>query len=731
MSQKDIEEILHRLELRSYFTGIEAVDEIVGLRLLATSALHHSIRFSMPGESEESKVAELSEFIFRYPPYEPIPLSIKGIKGRLVWLIEPKKFSPPYFFSLLKKTVGSLSEIVIKTSDEPSYIPDGIIVYHIEPIDILELKYPLLIIKVSDKYRYFMIKYGSRRLHGLVRARKPFEEIRRIYEEKTGRKYDPLNLSYVWYCRLGMGVSTDPWDVKCPFLRYCILSKKCGGRHWSRRRRIFPKMYIVRKANVRGTRKLMCSLSPLIDVYAIQEAEVIVRMHEAMTQLGDIISRPVNIEFSRPLAYVLPVTNAIAVKFKRNIIVSIIKNLLNLPINPKLKEYKKSPTVGDLLWTKMFLYEKGLQGRNVAEILGLSCKTFINRYLSFRKAATTKIIDFAYETLLHTLAHTIYEFLLSELEFNEKHLLYTYNVNDAEVIIAENTTNGSLNLIDYMIEIFQGNAETFLMRFLDFIRSVIDGHEKEQEEFSQKLQEDEANFVQITGLNTVLQSLKDYYSELINHGIVLDNVQFKIHVYESGYLELLSKRFKVSMEKIEDNLDHLILLVTKIPCIDGCASCVQLERYCTKGLSQPLLISRNLFREFVKVYFKEMDIIANCDLPRSMIQSSKSKLVAITPYVDDFFIDLLKSKAEEGLEISIISNRDTIESVRQQNVHNINLIETPHKIHEKYYVIDDICLKTSWNLQLTRSTNSFTIIWSKKSLSHIVELIRNTYKVSI
>ena len=364
-------ELLWRLEGRT-LTGIDAIDEIVGLRLLATSTVHHTVIL----ELIEEQLMDITTLISRYPPYEPLALSkVSGVpvKGTFVWLIRPQNFRCRPRFSELKRLTNSVSDLIIATREEPHYIVNGVIIYHVMPIRLLQHRINTINMRiyVRDRYRYFFIKYGSRVLPRVIRdlrlkvkdIKKVEHEIQRTYERRTGKRYDPLNLTYVWYCRLGIGISTDPWDVTCPFTRACILGERCRGKKWwSWRRRIFPKIYTTREVHIVGDTNLMYELSPLFKVFSISNAKTTVKLPYSLTQVGEIIYRPVIIKFERPIAYVLERTNALRFVFNKDLIRSILRFLLNKPINPAPLDgkLKRKPAIMDLITTKMFLYKEGL-----------------------------------------------------------------------------------------------------------------------------------------------------------------------------------------------------------------------------------------------------------------------------------------------------------------------------------------------------------------------------------
>ncbi len=741
--EKRIIEIIQNLDSKGQFTGIEAIDEITGLYLLASMVSQHSIKiYSLTQEEEELR--NIIEILSRYPPYEPIPLGfVHGkknviLRGSRVWLIKPKDFRPLGLFKQLKVKFSSASELIIRCDFPPDIISSGIIIQDLEPIDILEFRRGSIImyIHLKDRYHYFFIKYGSEKLKRLIDEGKDERLIKDQYRKETGKRYDPLNLTYVWYCRLGIGISTDPWDTKCPFQRLCIIGKARGGcngrRYWSWRRRIFPKIYLVRQGFVKGEEKLLYKLDPLVKIHSIHNAQVTVLSPYASTQIGEIIFRPINIEFERPITYVLRNSNAIEIEFNAETIKNILKTILMRDINP-VSYMSIIPKIYDVLMTKYFLYKYSNQGRNLIEILGLSKDKLLNKYGKFKKRIRLEdLTKFSYHVLLHTITHTIYELVLKDFELSEEHILYSYDVNSAKVYIIENTRYGCLDIIT-QFRMKYSDIHSFREKYLEFVKNVIDIHENEIKEFANELKNEEKTFIQkMPKFKNVLKELKRYYNELLKHGLVLDAVQFKIHIYESNYVADLAKRFKISMKDIEDYLDHLILLTIKLYCLDGCTSCVQLEKYCSELLAQPLITSRNLLREFIKVYLEEHDIIADHTLPESLLRKSQRIIVAATPYIDGHYIDLLEKKANSDVNIIIITNKDTADSIRKYKLlKNIVIRETEHRMHEKYYIIDDICLKTTWNMQLTKSTNAYILCTSKETIEHIKSLFKQQYKIQV
>jgi len=741
--EKRIVEIIQNLDSKGQFTGVEAIDEITGLYLLATSVLQHSIRVrGLVQEEEESK--NIIEVLSRYPPYEPIPLeSIHDknvrIKGARIWFIKPKDFKPLELFKWLKDKFHSASDLVIRCYLPPPIIPSGMVIQDLEPVNVLEFYRGSITIHLylRDRYHHFFIKYGSEKLKQLIGKGKDEEHIREQYRRETGKRYDPLNLTYVWYCRLGIGISTDPWDTKCPFQRYCIIGRErrrgCDGRrYWSWRRRIFPKIYLVRQGLVKGKERLLYELSPLIKIYGIYNAKVTVQSHYAMTQIGEIIFRPINIGFERPITYVLYNSNAIGIEFNMETIKSMLKAILMRDVNPA-EGLSKTPKIRDVLMTKYFLYRHSSQGRNLIEVLESNGDRLLSKYEGFRRnISLDDLLEFSYQILLHTIAHTIYELILKDFELSEQHILYNYDTSTARVYVIENTRYGCLDTIT-QFRMKYNDIYGFRERYLEFIRSIINIHEHEIERFANELANEEKTFIQrVPELKDILDELRKYYNKPLMHGLVLDAVQFKIHIYESNYIADLAEKFKVDMKVLEDYLDHLVLLTIKLYCLDGCTSCIQLEKYCSELLAQPLITSRNLIREFMKIYLEEHDIIADYTLPESLLKRAQRTIIAVTPYMDHYYMDLLEKKSAEKVNIIIITNKDTVDSMRKYKLlKNTSLVTTEHRIHEKYYIIDDICLKTTWNMQLTKSTNAFTICTAKKTIEHVKSLFKQQYRVQV
>lgn len=745
--------------------GIHILDILTGLESITANPILEEVLVYLPKKDQNTgevkRVPEsvsLSELFYRYPPFEPIPIPDPAwdnkISGNLIWFVKGKKvrFIPDAFN---KKTIINGD---INSESKPVKLNS------VFPIDLIGddiNKYLLLIVETEygSKSRRIRIKYGSTHLKNGLQRGNSIEELEKRYRQdmkaKDRKAYLPTDLSYVWYCTWGLGMSNDPWDVTCPFQKYCPYGKRYSAGpcpRWSWSRRIHPKVfpYIERYHGDPQNVQIIESKTYHSFLKILWGRRVsITELYKGVQLTLPRSNVPTQIEFEQPLGRRLPKTNILGFILPREILETIIETIaLNSVTSPPVNILGVTTTLADLLMSKYYLVRRTDEGLRTYNLFQKKSSKIIEDYKKFKNTLlrefkthgtegkyVKEFVNWILYTLMHSLAHLFIGYISSKLEINRSDLLYLVDVTDNElrVIIAENSPIGAMDIIR-TIENKYGSIETLVVEFLRESRELLEHHENELSIYSTYV---EAQFNRINEMAKtykkydimcdLVASIQSKYREFLKEGLVLDVHQFSTHLLLSekdGIEAMTDSILKTDpsigpehkekiKEEIQREFDNIISMVFPTYCIDGCPYCVILGRGCTKSISEGLFVSKELVKNILDILFFQKGFRGEgARILRSLIESlTRKKIIALSPYVDEEGIRLLNSLISRGVSVTLITTSRMISKFNHL-LDNQIAIYAWDQDHDKRYVIDDkITILTTTNLNLKSNRfNNFQIV---------------------
>ncbi len=813
-------------------TSISLFDELIGLKLLGSQASSQTIKLYWQDRRDDlNPELPVLQFFYRYPPFEPLQLpslldasaSAKNVNqllsfilsGSYVWFIKTREIKEFHW--------NKIRETSLPAQDLPLDAHSLLLFGSAEEVGARKIKLleviPIDLCKTGKRYLLFkkdyepplLLVYGTKKIKDykerfekmfknkvssteIERLRKKIkEEYLTEYESerrtrKRGRAYDPFNLTYAWVCEKGIVVSTDPWDLICPVITqhrtktfkeifdsvsYC---KYCKGRRYWRRRRIFPKFYVNYKVRIYELEQKIkdfeedWTIDPIISITFIRKSHIDILIKALTSYIG---YRPIYLRLENDIVIELPSSNVIVFLLAREFLKEFITNLVFVT-NPKVKigeingkELKVS--LLDILSSKYLLYRKSRGGKKLFKTfqrldqLSTQRPKIIMRYRE-------KFVRFLIYTLLHSLAHEIFSFIVARLEIPPDLITYTYTLTEkyAVVAIIENVKYGDIGLIEQFLSEF-GNIYRFINDFSEYFSKKFKKHEEENSNFLTRVKASYSSkihyFIEKISketeipkekikciLDEVLSEFRQYYLSLLNlseknsklsiNGVVIDTTIYRYHLFLSRKIEeiireaiktcnieasLANKIKGLLLRRVEDILSHIGLYF----CLDGCTSCLLFERYCQEHISQILSTSKWLLRYFIYYILSEKKFkVKGSDFFLSLVKLAKRRIYIHSPFISDKALELLLEKVKKSPNIEIILSirKSEIKNIKKNfsSVPNIIIKEAEHqKFHEKVYLIDDVMVFTSWNFQpeyTQNQTNDVEIVLDTEEIQEKMEI---------
>jgi len=749
----------------------ELLDVLTGLQSITASPIAEPIYFILSDDISYEDLIRLSlslrDLFTQYPPFEPIALrrrilirngrrSVEAdVAGSHVWFIESPNLTERSL-RVLRSLKTDATNVIINAREQDSKY--AVELKEVIPVNILS-KIGELILEIKPRNApRIWIKYGSRGLRDLFLIKQCSKKaLQTIYEREVARErgihykaYRVDNLSYVWFCIRGRGLSADPWDFKdCPFKKkLCFYGKSFKGErcpYWSYSRRIFPKVFPIIEKKIYGL-SIKQSSGLLIPLKAngVLLNEMYVGVQWNMPSTRKFTGIPVQLRFKKRLIRSLPKTNVVGFALPLKVIYAFVESLLDPSFKPKPEfvpgvNMRTSTTIIQLLFTKLFLYHEGERGLRVYKLLSDSRKSILKKYSEFlKKLKSEKVKEFIAQVLGHTLAHLLVSFLAESLELELQDLIYYYDIDKENgllvVLVAENSPYGSLNLVEHVHSKFD-SLENMIRTFFQRVCLMLKNHEEELEEHKkqrrlmlQKYYSSEAGKM----FKPLIEKLNEYYDNLVSQGLVLDSNYFVLHLILSHTYERMAQRLKIDSRLALQELDTILTYAGPELCLDGCTGCIVFERGCEDPLAQTLTLSRKFVQLFLNFLFNgEMVIVRGDKLGPALIETlPKEELIVKSPYVDKEGIELLQKLARNGINVVLITRESTI---RKYSAYIRGLrIGIPKKpFHEKIFIIDrQIIVHSSWNLTLKyKSTNQFRIEYNPNRASLLRDQIMSEVKL--
>lgn len=730
--------------------GRAVVEGIVGYRGLGIETIDHHISEityeNVESEDEGPLTESVTSFVYRVPPFELTrcpyergkDAEITKILGaRHVWLVKPENVSEYSWKSVQDKAAGGRHKDVIVGS----YDRVG---------SVLQLKTLTLVditrrcLEVEIERPAFFLKLGSTRLEdrlaGITNRDRLIEELEARESQAPhdlGWKLGSwrIRLDYVYFCYKGLAISTDPYDLECPF-RNCPIRKGglCDGkRYWSAtyyRRKPYPKIYPLRRVVPGPGGVLICreKLPKDIIVFAAYDKRRVESIWYGI-EIGTwfIRARPtIRIYFDKDawIGYSIP-TSLLKISFNMDWLNNEIKKILE-----SSNEIRKSIAFKYVLYRglrRVLEYER--LTRAISNILQGKKEAKIFKKYYVDKEVDDEFLTFARRLLLHSLEHMLTQYVLFKLVGVDYNFIITtyYYKNVAKIFIIENAKNGRLGIVDTVIKDIESKGlPEFLLEFIDWLKVFLDEHDREFNKISNMRRNRADKLIDETIKRFERESkdkadrLKNIDEIVLNFSNELRKADIQLDVTLARTVLLVSDRISENLiEELEDYFDDILEKHGFPLCWDGCNACIRLERYCGEGIYQVLTTSKMLLKAFIE-RLRNLITSGIAESSREvgkvvepLLQDARKSIDISSPFISPKYARMLTNKSKEGIRVRVLTwipkpgeesideYRYHVESLRilKENINENLEVRVTDRLHAKIYVIDGkIAITGSANL---------------------------------
>jgi len=740
--------------------GKRIAEAIAGYKGLGIETIDHKIdeiRYEgITNPEEEAPLSEISmtSFMYRVPPFEltraifekPRDNEITDLLGaRFVWFIKPLNVDPDSWIMILKRipSTSTKTEIV-----KGKYVYElGILVP--SEIELVDVSNKSLCVEIRGRYPFF-IKFGSEQIEKAASKIATKDKFIHYLKEKAdllpkniGQILSSwkLRMDYLYFCYKGFGLSTDPYDIYCPFTDKCPFSKKRGGPcdgniYWSAKyfkRKFYPKIYPLRrlKLSARGGIETLHEEFPnaIIKIRSFDKKRVESRWYGVEIGTWFISTRPtVRLLFETEIGYSIP-TSVLQLDFDRNYLESLICDL-----------FKEEPEVRAIIATKFILYKalgKRLDYRRLSSTVRSLLDNQSEKYSEFQRylngEINEEIKEFSRRILLHSLKHLLTQYILEKIagvDMNFVLTKYNYKYSDS-VFLAENARNGRIGIIDTVVRLIERNGiSSFVLDFANWLHEYLSAHTSDFEKLSsRRMYESERTLLTAIARlqkgdqkeKALAEQIKEVMKKVKAFKIQLDQNQAKIDITTARTVLLAGDIIKEEeVEQIEDYFDDILEMAGFLLCLDGCNGCVRLEKYCGEGVQQILTTSKILLFKFAE---RLIDLISRGWSQRStevgkivepIIFHAKKYVNIISPFISPRYAARLVDLASKGVKVYVITwlpkeekgeyafQKDSLKILRENLGENLSIkvmdrpdVKLPH---DKTYIVDDKLITGSFNL---------------------------------
>lgn len=741
-------------------SGKQIAEAIAGFKGLGIETIDHKIDeikyenvFLKKGEYPLSEVS-ITSFMYRVPPFELTKCTyetesdkeITDILGsRFVWFLKPEEVSWDSWNEILRKTMGGRATSLIRgkyTYERALIVP--------KYIELIDLSTRSIVIEVGGSYPFFL-KLGSSTIEEETDLMGTKQKLLQYLKEKSSsivKNIGPtlaswkVRLEYPYFCYRGLGLSTDPFDVNCPFKGKCRLSSDRGGPcngkiFWSgkyHKRRFYPKSYPLRRLRIgRGGLTVCKERFPLslINFTAYERKRVESRWYAVEIGTWFIKARPtVRIFFDTEIGYAIP-TSIMEVTFDREWLNNTLREILSIE-----KEVRKGIVL-------KFILHKALGRTLDYRRLSRTIQELMSKESGLTKEYTKHIkdlhiddelIDFARRVLLHSLEHNLTQYILEKFAGVDMNFILTkyYHKYNDRIILAENAKNGRIGIVDTITRVIKENGlHIFIYHFVNWLSTYLTLHSNNFDRSTLlRIKEAENTLNQAISrlergssrerdiakkIRRVCKKVEEFRKGLDNSNIELDITLART--------VLLSGRIinEIDVEEIGDYFDDILEKHGFKLCLDGCNGCVRLERFCGEGIQQVLTTSRKLLHKFAE-HLRDMIIRGltkrSNELGRyvePVLFNVKKSLDILCPYISPAYANKLVRLASSGVKVRVITwmpkkedkeyefQKESLK-ILKENLSLENLFvkveDEPEirLIHDKTYIADNIVLIGSFNL---------------------------------
>lgn len=724
----DIYDLLEDKKHRPHI--IHVIETLIGFKFMGNEFLDQLVDIEVKG-GEAKEDIPLSTVMVRLPPYEVIALPFEKDQGitkiigaRYFWFPKPEKGE------ILRRSHGKHSSI-IEICNEICYDADGLkygdifIPDKIYLGDLLAISEPI-IIKIKCGQRDFFIKYGSEKIikglgfskQGIQYNRNVLEKLEKLEEEvrDDGNNWG-LNFRYVGYCKLGHGISTDPYDIhRCPFYKWCDFQRDCyeGGRdkefkYWSNSRRIFPKFYLNLKIKIEEAAKLPTPLTVAVGTRLYDELEKeITFMYDSVSTLipywyGDFIPCTFKI---RPSIGYLAKTSFVYLKFNKIFLDAILQNIL------------RDEELLNILKFKFYIYSRLQEG-----------KTLLSAVLNYERydpnsidVHSNEFTDFITRSLLHSLAHLFYLFLVrTKIQINPDRVVYYVDYDNNTIYIVENSRNNGMGLAETIKqEIMKYGEWKLVEEFIEWAMELLEKHEEDVRKLKEELKNDaERSLQEAEKINNKIKELKKHIGKLneeIDRKIGLKNIDLITYRYIQTHK---LKDIKDISEELSEYILPVILSFGNLElCLDGCSECLILHRGCSESpITQNYIVSRKLVKKFLEILKRGSCTITGSGIGKYLIglMENAERIRIAVPFIDEYGLKYLLDYKKKGIDIKVVTRlNNVVDQLRNNGIP----VKVHNELHAKMYLIEfrdeKVCLHGSPNLtrsSLESKDENLTIEW--------------------
>jgi len=770
--------------------GRAVVEGIVGYRGLGIEAIdHHISKITYEGVKPEENIKEegpltdvsITSFVYRVPPFELTrcpyekdkDAEITGILGaRHVWFVRPENISENSWKIIQNKTIGEgYKDVIIGSYDRIGSV------LQLKTLKLVDITQKCLEIEIEKPA--FFLKLGSTTLEDeladINNKDRLIEELRikethALRDLGRGLSSWKIRLDYVYFCYKGLAISTDPYDLECPY-KNCSYRKAgiCDGkRYWSAkyyRRKPYPKIYPLRSVvlDYGGVQVFRDSLPKNIIAFTAYNKRKVESVWYGV-EIGTwfIRARPtIRIYFDKNarIGYSIP-TSLLELSFDIKWLNNEIKRIIE-----ENDEIRKSIALKYILYKSL---------RRVLDYNKLS-KTISNllegkeEAETFRKYYIDKHIDedflmFARRLLLHSLEHMLTQYILFKLVGVDYSFVMTryYYKNSAKIFLIENAKNGRLGIVDTIVkDIEDRGLPAFLLEFTNWLRLFLNEHDRDFNRLSNERRSKADKLISKTikrlekedtdkaeKLKRIDEIVQRFSEELKRAGIQMDITLARTFL-------LVSNRIPENLiEGLEDYFDDILEKHGFPLCWDGCNACIRLERYCGEGVYQVLTTSKMLLKAFIE---RVGNLITSGITESSrevgriivpLLQSAKKSIDISSPFISPKYARMLVEKSKNGIKVRVLtripkSEEEIIEKhgyhleslkILEENISDYLDVKIVEKLHAKIYIIDNkIAISGSANLTETGMYGNYEHIdvkFNPRDVSKIINQFEGLWKSS-
>lgn len=765
--------------------GRVIVEGIVGYRSLGIETIDHHLskvsyeNIEEPLEEGAPTNVSITSLMYRAPPFELTRCGYERDKdeeitkilgARHVWLVKPRGVTDDSWRNILTKTLGRRGKnVIIGRYDQIGRILQ---LNTLKLVDITQRSLELEIVDTSGRGRYvFFLKLGSSRLEEQlegVRSKERILEILREREKQAPTELGPggswrIRLDYVYFCYKGLAMSTDPYDLKCPY-RNCPLrvGGMCDGeRYWSAkyfRRKPYPKVYPLRSVDpgLSGTPSYREALpASLITFSAYDKRRIESVWYGVEVGTWFIRARPtIRIYFDdgSKIGYSIP-TSLLEFSFKMEWLNEEIKTILlendEVRRNIALK-YVLLKSLGRRLDYDRFT--RALT--NIMSEEGEEAEEFAKYYK--RKEIDDGILRFARRLLLHSLTHLLTQYVLFRLVGVDYNFILTryYYRKRAKIFVVENAKNGRLGIVDTVVKhVKRKGLPAFLLEFTEWLDTFLDVHDKDFDKISAERKSEATRLIGAT-----IRRLKAEDPEKADRLIKVDEIvqSFRDELEKAGLeldialartVLLASNRVREDLiQDIEDYFDDVLEKNGFRLCWDGCNACVRLEKHCNEGIYQVLTTSKMLLQAFTKRLRSILSKGIN-ETSRSvgrilepLLKGARSSLDISSPFISPRYARMLVEKSKEGVKVRVLTSapregelKHHLEALEilKRNISDSLEVRVAESLHAKMYIIDKkITVTGSANLTesgLFRNLEHIEVKMEPKTVKENVNMFENLW----